>query len=53
MQDNDSKEKIELKKRAYIYALDIINFIDSLDRKDFSIEIISKQLLRGKENFRF
>ncbi|OGN02749.1 MAG: hypothetical protein A2651_00530 [Candidatus Yanofskybacteria bacterium RIFCSPHIGHO2_01_FULL_42_12] len=47
MQNNNSKEKIELKRRAYIYALDIINFIDSLDRKDFSIEIISKQLLRS------
>jgi len=47
VQNNNSKEKIELKRRAYIYALDIINFIDSLDRKDFSIEIISKQLLRS------
>lgn len=47
MQNDSSKPKIELKKRAYTYALDIIRFIDSLDKKDFSVEIISKQLLRS------
>lgn len=30
-----------------MYALDIIKFIDSLDKKDFSIQIISKQVLRS------
>jgi len=39
--------KLELKKRAYLYALDIIKFIDVLDKKDFSIQIIAKQLLRS------
>ncbi len=47
MQNNNSKFKIDLKKRAYLYALDIIKFIDSLDKKDFSIQIISKQVLRS------
>lgn len=43
MQNN----KLELKKRTYIYALDIIGFIDCLDKKDFTVQIISKQLLRS------
>lgn len=47
MQSNNSKFKTDLKKRAYIFAISIINFIDHLDKKDFSIEIISKQLLRS------
>ena len=47
MKINNEKSKIELKKRAYLYALDIINFIDSLDQKDLSVQVISKQLLRS------
>lgn len=39
--------KPELKKRAYLYALNIIKFIDTLDKRDFSIQIISRQLLRS------
>jgi four helix bundle protein len=40
-------EKPELKKRSYLYALEIIKFIDTLDKKDFSIQVIAKQLLRS------
>lgn len=47
MQNNNLKPKTELKFRAYSYALDVINFIDALDKKDFSIQIMSKQLLRS------
>ncbi len=47
MQNNSSKPKIDLKTRAYLYALDVIKFIDSLDKKDFSTQIIAKQLLRS------
>ncbi|MFH1527639.1 MAG: four helix bundle protein [Bacteroidota bacterium] len=47
MQNNNSKQKVELKRRAYVYAIEIIKFIDSLDRKDLSVEVISKQLLRS------
>lgn len=47
MQNNKEKPKIELKKRAYIYALDIIEFIDSLDKRDFTVQIIAKQLIRS------
>ena len=36
MQNNSEKFKIDLKKRAYLYALDIIKFIDVLDKKDFT-----------------
>lgn len=44
---NNSKSKIDLKTRAYFYALEIIKFIDTLDKRDFSVQIISKQLLRS------
>jgi four helix bundle protein len=40
-------EKPELKKRSYLYALEIIKFIDTLDKKDFSVQVIAKQLLRS------
>lgn len=47
MQKNNEKPKTDLKKRVYLYALSIINFLDSLDKKDFSVRIISQQLLRS------
>ncbi len=47
MQNNSSKPKTELKKRAYFYALRVIKFIDQLDKKDFSVQIIIKQVLRS------
>jgi len=47
MQNNNEKVKIDIKKRTYIFALEIIKLIDSLNKKDFSIEIISKQLIRS------
>lgn len=39
--------KLDLKERSYLYALKIIKFIDGLDKRDFSIQIITKQLLRS------
>lgn len=33
--------------RSYKYSLDTIKFIDSLDKRDFSVQILSKQLLRS------
>lgn len=39
--------RLDLKKRTYIYALDVIKFIDSLNTKDNCVEVISKQLLRS------
>jgi len=47
MQNNNSKFKIDLKKRAYFYALDVIKFIDIVDKKDLCAQIILKQLLRS------
>lgn len=47
MENNNSKPKIELKKRAYIYALDIIKLIDGLNKNDFAVQVIVKQLLRS------
>ena len=47
MQNNNLKFKVDLKKRVYLYSLDIIKFIDNLNNKDLAIQIISKQLLRS------
>jgi len=47
MKNDNSKFKINLKKRTYLYALNIVRLIDSLDKKDFSVQIIGKQLLRS------
>ena len=47
MQSNSVKPKIELKHRAYLYALAILKLLDRLPRNDFVIEILSKQLLRS------
>ena len=47
MQNNNVKDKTDLKRRVYIYSLEIIKFIDSLDKKDFVIQILVKQLLRS------
>lgn len=47
MQNNNEKLKNDLKRRVYIYALEIIKFIDNLDKKDFTVQIIAKQLLRS------
>ena len=36
-----------LKHRVYIFALNVIKFIDTLNRKDWSVQVIAKQLLRS------
>jgi len=44
----ENKEfKKELIKKAYKYSLSIIKLIDALNKKDFSVQIIVKQLLRS------
>lgn len=45
--NNSVKVKVELKERAYLYALRIIKLLDSLPRSDWSAEVIAKQLLRS------
>lgn len=47
MQNNNTKLKTDLKYRSYMYALDTMKLIDSLYRKDLSIEVISKQVIRS------
>lgn len=47
MENNSAKFKTDFKKRAYVYALDMIKLVDSLDKKDFACQIIAKQLLRS------
>lgn len=48
MQNYDENTRRDLKKRAYVYALEIIRFLDGLDnRNDFTVQVISKQLLRS------
>lgn len=39
-------EKIELKRRAYLFAVMLIKFIDILDTKNITNQIIAKQLIR-------
>lgn len=39
--------KRQLIRRAYRYGLTIIRFIDTLDKRDFSVQTIVKQLLRS------
>ncbi len=46
-QMNNEQPKMELKKRAYVYALKIIKFIDALNMKDATANVIAKQLLRS------
>jgi four helix bundle protein len=47
MQKENLKQKIELKQRAYWYALKVIKLLDSLNKSDFVILVIAKQLLRS------
>lgn len=47
MQSNSVKQKVDSKQRAYLYALRVIKFIDGLEKNDFSVRIVSKELLRS------
>jgi four helix bundle protein len=42
-----SKFKVDIQKRAYLYALKIINFLDQLAKNDLSRQVITRQLLRS------
>lgn len=47
MQNDKANFKNEFKKRLYKFALDLIKFIDSLDKRDSTCRIITDQLLRS------
>ena len=47
MKNDKVKFKIEFKKRLYQFVLDLIRFIDKLERKDSVCRVIIDQLLRS------
>lgn len=47
MQNYNSKIKIEIKQRAYLYALDVIKLLDQLNKSDLSVRVIAQQLMRS------
>jgi four helix bundle protein len=47
MQSCSSKFKIDIKRRAFSYALEIIKFIDRLNKSDLSVQVIARQLMRS------
>ena len=47
MTETKVKTKIDLKARSYQFALGIVRFIDSLDKNDFNVQILARQLLRS------
>ena len=47
MQNDNSKYRIDIKRRSYLYALEIIKLVDILGKNDLSVQVISKQLLRS------
>jgi four helix bundle protein len=47
MQNNNEKLKTDIRVRSYQFALTIIGFIDGLNRNDWSVQVIAKQLLRS------
>jgi four helix bundle protein len=44
---DNSKSKIDIKKRAYSYASELIKAIDQLNQKGLSVQVIARQLLRS------
>ena len=47
MQKCNSKFKIDIKRRAYVYALDTVRFVDQLTKDDVSVRVIANQLMRS------
>jgi len=47
VQEYNIKSQTDIKKRAYLYALNIIKFLDTLNKTDLTATIIAKQLLRS------
>jgi four helix bundle protein len=47
MLETNVKIKTDLKTRSYKFAVNLVKFIDTLDKKDFNIQILVRQLLRS------
>ena len=52
VQNCNSKFKVDIKKRAYLYALELIKLIDELNQRDLSVTAIARQLLRSGTSIR-
>jgi len=47
VQNCNPEFKMDIKKRTYLYALNIIRFIDQLNKNDLSVQVLARQLLRS------
>ena len=47
MQNYSSKFKVDIKKRAFAYALEIIKLMDRLNKTGLSVQVIARQLIRS------
>ena len=47
MKSNNAKFKEDIKKRVYVYAINVIKLLDSLDEKKVSTQALSRQLVRS------
>jgi four helix bundle protein len=47
MQNNNPKFKMDIKKRAYLFAVDMLKFADGFADRKLSADILLKQLLRS------
>ena len=47
MQNLNSNLKPDIKTRAFRYALDMVKFLDHLNQKDLSVQVMARQLLRS------
>jgi four helix bundle protein len=47
IQNFNPEFKMDIKKRTYLYALNIIRFIDQLNKNDLSVQVLARQLLRS------
>ena len=55
-EQSNNVKKVDSKKRACVFALKTIECIEGLDKKDFVVQILVKQLLhsaisKGKKKF--
>jgi four helix bundle protein len=47
MKNHNLKPKTQTKKRAYLYALEVIKFLDKLPKTDLTCQVVAKQLIRS------
>ena len=47
MKNHNSKLKIDIRHRAYLFAVSLVKLIDEMDMSDVSCQVIAKQLVRS------